>query len=135
MPDTGTGTTIAFGTSGFTAEIMSVNGNDISREDIETTHMGTTNYKTFIPGDLVDGGTLEVEFSLDPDDQPPVTAAAETITVTFPVPSGLSSGATYVFSGYVNSWSFTDAKEELMTGSMTIKVDGNTEPVWTDASA
>lgn len=134
MPDVGTGTTIAFATSSFSAEILSVNGNDISREDIDTTHMGTTNYRTFMPSDLVDGGSIEMEINFDPDAQPPVTAVPEQITITFPIPSGSSNGATLVFSGYVNNWSWSDPLEEKMTATMTIKVDGNTEPAWTDAS-
>lgn len=129
--DIGTGTTITFGTSSFTAEIMSVNGNDITREDIDTTHMGTTNYRTFIPADLVDGGSIELEINFDPDSQPPIAGAAETITITFPLPAGQSTPADLEFSGYVNSWSWGVPNEEKMTATLTIKVDGNTEPDWT----
>lgn len=131
MADVGTGTTVAFGTSSFTAEVLSVNGNDISREDIETTHMGTTNYRTFMPSDLVDGGSVDMEIAFDPDSQPPFTAAAETITITFPLPAGQSTPADVEFSGYVSSWSWSDPLEERMTADITIKVDGETEPTWT----
>ncbi len=131
MADVGTGTTIVFGTSSFTAEILSVNGNDISREDVPTTHMGTTNYHTFMPSKLVDGGSIEMEIAFDPDSQPPITAAAETITITFPLPSGQSTAANLAFSGYVNSWSWSDPLEERMTANITIKVDGESEPAWT----
>ena len=132
--DVGTGTTIAFGTSSFTAELLSLNGNDISREDIDVTHMGSTVYREFQPSDLVDGGTIDMELAFDPDEQPPVLAVAETITITFP--SSLANGATFVFTGYVNSWSWADPLEDKMTASCTIKVDGKgTAPAWTDASA
>ncbi|MCP5017109.1 MAG: hypothetical protein GY938_17835 [Ketobacter sp.] len=131
MADVGTGTTIAFATSTFTAEVMNINGSDISREDIETSHMGTTGYKTYIPSKLVDGGTVDLEIAFDPDDQPPVSGASEVITVTFPTPSGGSSGAKVVFTGYVNTWTWTDPLEEKMTASLTVKVDGQTAPAWT----
>ena len=131
MADVGTGTTIVFGTSGFSAEVMTINGNDITREDIETTHMGTTGYKTYIPGDLVEGGAIEMEINFDPDAQPPITGVPETITITFPLPAGGITPADVEFSGYVNSWSWADPMEEKMTADVSIKVDGVTDPVWT----
>ena len=133
--DVGTGCTVVFGTSGFTADIMSLNGSDITREDIDVTHMGSTGYKEFQPSDLVDGGTVEMEIGFDPDEQPPISGAAETITITFPVPSGGASGATFVFVGYVNSWTWTAPMEEVMTATITIKVAGTgTAPAWTDSA-
>ncbi len=131
MADVGTGTSIVFGTSSFSAEILSLNGSDISRPDVDTTHLGTTGYKTYMPGDLVEGGTLDMEFAFDPDSQPPIAGAAETITITFPMPSGGSTAATLAFSGYINTWSWSGPLEERMTGSATVKVDGLTDPVWT----
>jgi hypothetical protein len=132
MADVGTGTTIAFGTSGFTAEVMSVAGNDITREDIEVTNMASTNYREFIPSKLVDAGSIEMEISFDPNSQPPIAGAAEVITITFPLPAGGATPATLVFSGYVNSWSWTSTMEEKMEGTITIKIDGNSsEPAWT----
>lgn len=133
--DIGTGIAIAFGTSSFSAELLALNGNDISREDIDTTHMGTTAYRTFMPSALVDGGTIEMEFGFDPDEQPPIEAAPETITITFPLPSGMSTAATLAFTGYINSWSWGAPLEDKMTGTATMKVDGLTDPVWTDAAA
>ena len=60
MADVGTATTIAFATSSFSAELLSLNGNDISRDDIDITHMGSTVFKEFMPGDLQDGGMIEI---------------------------------------------------------------------------
>ena len=129
--DVGTGTTIAFGTSSFSADVMSLNGSDITREDIEVTHMGSTVYREFQPSDLADGGSIEMEIGFDPNSQPPILGVAETITITFPIPSGGASGATFIFTGYVSTWSWTSPKEEAMTASITIKVDGKgTDPAW-----
>jgi len=133
--DVGTGTTIAFATSSFTAELLALNGNDITRADIDVSHMGSTAYMEYQPGALVDGGSIDIEIGFDPDVQPPVSAAAETITITFPVASGNSSGATFVFTGYVNTWSFAVPLEDRMTATATIKVDGKgTAPAWTDGA-
>jgi len=131
MADVGTGTTIAFATSSFTAEVMNLNGNDMTRPDIDTSHMGTTGYKTYIPGKLLEGGAIEMEINFDPDATPPLSGAAETITITFPLPSGQATPADVEFSGYINSWSWSDPMEEKMTADVTVKVDGNTAPVWT----
>lgn len=131
MPaDVGTATTIVFATSAFSAEVMSLNGSDITREDIDVTHMGSTAWKEFQPSDLADGGAIEMEIHFDPDEQPPIAGAAETITITFPVPAGGAAGATFIFTGYVSSWSWTAPLEEVMTAEITIKVDGKTAPAW-----
>lgn len=132
MPDVGTGTTIAFGTSSWSANILGITGDGASRPAIDTSHMGTSADRTFMPGDLTDNGSVGLEFQFDPDEDPPISAAAETITITFPIPSGLTSGATAVFTGFMTDWSFGVPLEELMTGSATLKVSGNI--VWTDAS-
>jgi hypothetical protein len=110
---------------------MNINGSDVSRPDINTTHMGTTNYQTYIPGKLVEGGAIELEINFDPDATPPITGVAETITITFPLPSGGITPADVEFTGYINSWSWADPMEEKMTADVSIKVDGLTDPVWT----
>lgn len=129
--DVGTGIAVAFGTSGFTAELLAVNGNDISRTDIDVTHMGSATYMEFQPSKLLNGGSVDIELGFDPDAQPPIDQPPETITITFPLPSGGISPATLVFTGYVNTWSFAVPLEDKMTATATIKIDGKTAPVWT----
>jgi len=130
--DVGTGIAIVFGTSGFTAEITDINGQGIARESINTSHHGTIAWHTFIPSDLVNPGTTTLEFNFDPDAQPPVTAAAETITITFPVPSGLTNGATAAGTGFIESWEWGAPLEEKMVGTAVIK--WSALPTWTAAS-
>ena len=125
MPaDVGTGTTIGFGTSGFSAEILNVDGASMTREVIDTSHMGTTTWRTFIPGDLSDPGEVTFEFHFDPDAQPPINGAAEPITITFPLPAGQATPATLVGSGFISSWEFSDPFEDKMTANGTIKWSG-----------
>lgn len=121
MSDLGTGISIAFGTSNFTAEMMSINGSGITRESYETSHLGTTGDKTFNPKKLVDQGTIEMEFAFDPDAQPPISGPTETITITFPLPEGGLTAATLVGSGFITDFSYTGEFEEKMTGSATLK--------------
>ena len=119
MADSGFGTSITFA-SGFFAEILSVDGPDLSRDPIETTHMGTTNdWKTFIPSDLKDGGTLSVEIAYVPGTSPPIAAAESTCTVTYPDASTVS------FEGFMTSFSPSVPIDDRMTASAEIKVNGS----------
>lgn len=129
--DIGTGTTIGFGTSGFSLELLDVDGPGLSREFVETSHMGTAapgagqmGNKTFLPKRQVDPGELTFECHLDPDVIPPIHAAAETITITFPLPAGGATAATWACSGFITSYEPSDPMEDKMTVSITVKLTG-----------
>lgn len=133
--DVGTGTTIAFASSGFAAEITGVALAGVSREAIDTSHMGTTptpagkmGSRTFMPGDLSDGGELTLEIHHDPDLVPPFDTGAEQVTVTFPVPSGLTNGATYVFQAFVTGYQATIPLEDKMVATLSVKISGPITP-------
>ncbi len=133
MADTGNSATIVFGTSGFSADYEMIGGIEATRPSIPTSHLGTQTNETFMPGDLVDNGEIECEFQFNPNTQPPISGAAETVTVTFPVPSGLSNGATAAFSAFVRRWKSADLQNnEKMMASVTLKVSGAV--TWTDAT-
>ena len=126
MADTGHGATLAFATSGFTAQYLSLGGSSSGREAIDTTHLGTTTGRTFQPGDVVDNGELEGELFYDPDEQPPFNSAAETVTLTYPLPSGGATAATEAFTGFITNWTKpTLSTDELMTSTITVKVSGD----------
>ena len=127
--DIGTGTTITFGTSAFTANILSVDQDDFELKVIDASHMGSVDTVTKIFGKLVDYKEFTAEFQFDPDDQPPLDGVVETITITFPVPSGGSTGAKIAASGAITKWKFGSLLEELMTGTFT--VTWTTKPGWT----
>lgn len=128
----GTGATIDFATTGFSAEITAINGQSITREVIDASHLGSTNVRDKILGDLADEGEVQFDFNFDPDEQPPIKQPAETITVTFRIPDGLSNGATAQGSGGITDWSWGVPLEDKMTGQGTITWLG--EVTWTDAS-
>lgn len=121
----GTGASVTFGTSGFTANFTELSIDGMSRPAIDTTHLGTTVARTFIPSELVDNGEFGIEFQWDPDDYPPIDQAAETITLTFPLSSSGSSAATFQFTGFMTDFSGGIQVGELMTGSGTIKISGD----------
>ena len=122
-PDIGWGGTVALGA--FSANVLSFDGPDMSATDIKTTHLGTaTQDHTYIQG-FREGGNITGQCQFDPDHSDPRTIAQGTVTVTYPIPAGKTTGATYTFSGYFNGWkpSVPDA-DELMTVDFSIKVSG-----------
>lgn len=126
MADVSDGATLTFGTSGTSLSIRTLQHTGIGRAAAPTSHLGTSGGKTYIPGDTYEPGEITGTFLSDPDVQPPYTAAAETITITYPIPAGGASGATMAASGFVTN--FDDAALELdqeMVGSFTIKLSGN----------
>lgn len=132
MTDVTTGATVVFGTSSFSAELLSIGLPSIARGMYDTTHMGTTTARTHAPVDLIEWGELEIEFNFDPDDEPPIGGAAETITITFPTPAGGSTGATIAGSGFMTAFSVTAPLEDKMTATATIKWTGDL--TWTDST-
>ena len=110
----GTGTSIAFD-SGFFAEILDANHNDMMREPVRNSHFGTTGAHTYEPATLYDSGELEVEIHFDPDTRPPIDDAAETCTVTF------STGATLSGPAFMTNASTAIPFEEKMRMRCTLK--------------
>jgi len=120
MAENATGLTITMDT-GFMAEILSVTGPGGERISIPTSHMGTTVAHTFIPGDLVDWGEVQVELAFVPKTRPPIDDPAETISLNFPD----STASVWSFSGFLTNFEPTGELEARMTATCTIKVSGD----------
>lgn len=115
----GDGTTITFGTSGFNANIISISGPDSTRSSVDTSHLGSSGWMTFLASGLVDGGTVSLEIQYDPTITMPIAAVAETVTID---PAG--SGQTLVFSAFATATGHSFVRDELMTATMELKVTG-----------
>ena len=128
MADEGAGASLTFATTTNNAfEVTSIQAQGISRESLETTHHGTTGgHKTFQPGDFRDPGTIAVTVLYDPNGpRPPVAAAAEVVTITYPVPSGDTSGATEASTAFVTDWDAPALEiDSIMEATMTLKRSG-----------
>lgn len=118
--DVSHGITIVFGTSGFSGEITDVTPPGTTRDTIDTSHQGTSDFMTFIPSALADNGELTFTVHYNPDTEPPMTESdvAETITITAP------SGATWAFSGFMSGYEPDAPHLDKMTASVTVKVSG-----------
>ena len=116
---------------------MSISAFGRNRAVIDTSHIGLAagSEMTSIPDDLIEVEELEFTYQYNPNTQLPVTAAPETITLTFPVPTGSSNGATMAGTAFVTH----DGLPEIAVGTLMIargriKFNGLTGPTFTDAS-
>lgn len=124
MADQGTGTTLTFGTSSFTAGLLSINGSGATREALETTTMATTTNKTFVPADIADSGEFSAEIQFEGNLTLPTLlgAAAETITIDW---GGTGTGYEWSFSGFCTAFNVTSEINGIMTADITVKVSGD----------
>ena len=123
-PDLGHNTAITF-QSGFMANVLNIDWGGIERASIETTTLTTTGGKTFMPGDTYDPGELSVEMQFDTDSAwiTALTAAEETVTITWP------DAETAAASGFMTGFEITNVtKEGVMTATATIKFSGTITP-------
>ena len=136
----GIGTTIAFATSAFTARVKGYTDLSVERTTLDGTHMGTAasvaapftglHFKEMVPGDLATVGDLQLDIVFDPDENTvPIAADEEVITITFATVGAQTAGATWVFTGFVSKFDAAIPHDGLMTGSITLVVNG--EPTWT----
>lgn len=118
--DVGNGTTISFATSAFSANWISLDSPEMVREAIETSHLGTTGSKTFLPGDLVDNGEISGQIQFDASTDPPIDGAVEVITITYPDTS------TWAMSGFMTSYKGASCENDtLMAADVKIKITGD----------
>ena len=116
--DVGTGTTLTFGTSAFSAEVTGVDWTGFNFESVETTHMGTGTARTFMRSDLYDPGEVTIDYNYDPSKTPPITTTSETVTITLP------DTTTWAGTGFMTSYEWNDPLEDRMSATLTIKLTG-----------
>lgn len=122
MTDIGYGTTLTFGT--FTGNIMDIDGPSLSVGETETTHMlSPDSYREFLRT-LIDPGELTFDMHFDPDQTPPVEQTQGTLTITFPLPEGASTPATWVVEAFVTKSGVAIPVQELMKLSVSFRLSG-----------
>jgi hypothetical protein len=124
----GTGSSIVFGTSAFTNDLISLTLPEKAREVIETTHLGTVGAKTYKPAKLKNVGTISCEFDHNPAADDLTDNAIETITINYPLLAGQITPAKLQFKGFVTQQGGEEFKvDNKMTTKVTIQVDGDLE--------
>ena len=130
---TGQGTSVAFTTAGAVACLRSLTLPEWSMEEIESSCLSDTGFGKKIVGDLVDAGNVSMTMVFGLDDSPVTpTGVPDTITVTFPVPPGGTTGATLSGTGYVSSCTLPEVTiGGLLEQTIVFTFDGVTGPAWT----
>ena len=139
MPGTGNLATYALTTGAEPACITKITMPEMVIEDLETSCLSTTNYKTYVASDLAEPGEVVVEFIADNTRQQILTlGTADILTVAFGITTaGNTTKALFVADGYVSKFKLADQENGvLQTGSMTFKLNGeDVEPAYTVESA
>lgn len=118
MAITGYGTTVSFD-SGFFAEIRNVDGPEMSRSKIDTSHSTTVGgFKTFIFSDLRENGEVSISGIADPSSVPPIDEDLEPCVITY------QDGTTWSFSGGLMNYKITAPHDDLVTFTATLVVSG-----------
>ena len=117
-PDAGTGATITFAVGPFTAPIMTLGIEGLSREKIDTSTLALVGAKTFIASDVHDPGEIPITFQFKADEFPPIDKAIGLVTITF------ADSTFWKGQGFMTNYTGVNIDHELMEGSATIKMSG-----------
>lgn len=126
-----TGMTISFGTSSYSCEILGADGEAV-RVALEAAHMGTTTQIPKVLGDLFDGGRVRVRAFHTPGAPPPISSAAETVTITFRLADGGTTAATLAGSAGITRAAWSSELEQL--GAQDFDITWTGAYTWTAAT-
>jgi hypothetical protein len=129
--DIGQGTFVTFGTIvGAAATQYKVNGvslGGVSRDVVDASHLLTTGGKQFIASEYYDPGELSLEIHHDPSLNPVslLTNVATNQVCAIHFANGGTSTAVWSAFGFASSFEASAPKDDMMTGTLTIKLSGN----------
>ena len=120
------GLTLRFTNSSWVpATIITYSKDGETADDIDNSDLATTDYRTFEPGVLKDGGTYTFGLHFDTETTELPVGTPDEATIEFPIgTSGNTTKAKEVFDCYINNSSRTGGINELINGSITLKVNG-----------
>ena len=121
MARDGYGTTITFGTSGFTASIIDVDGPAMVRNSIDATTMTSGTAMAYIPAANYDVGETNITFEFNGTDNPPISGVIESITIDW---AGQGAGKRYVASGFMTNYKPEASIGARMQATATLKHTG-----------
>jgi hypothetical protein len=127
------GMTAAFTTSSYVLNIVSMTPPDQPINDLATSTLATTGFRTYIPGSLEEPGEQEMMVLHDPDTEPD-KGTVDTLTITWPLYTGQITAANYAGTGYVKNYviqELTAEDDQPVMALLTWKWDGETGPTLT----
>ena len=128
-------TTIA-DSSGNIANVDAIGDLSLTADEIEDTVYGAGGWKTFVQG-LKDAGTFDLTVNYDAKDtsgnirltQAFVSGDSAQYTITFP------DSSTLIFTAFVAGIGIAVPKDEKVQRTFTLRIDGKTPPVFSEASS
>jgi hypothetical protein len=129
--DIGQGTFVTFGSIVGSAAtqyaVNSVSLGGVSRDVVDASHLLTSGGKEFIGSEYYDPGELTLEIHHDPSLNPvnllTNVSTAQVCTIIFA--NGGTSTAKWSAYGFASAFEASAPKDDMMTGSLTIKLSGN----------
>lgn len=132
--ETGNGATTTF-TGGFTAVPYTITIDEQTLPSVADSTLANTTNESSTPGDLGVPGGFTATVVAATTAALPTKGSVVTGTITYSVPSGSSSGATYAGTGYIDSVTPPSAtNNERLEHTFHFMFDGKTGPTWTIAS-
>lgn len=129
--DIGQGTFVTFGTIVGSAatcyKVNSVSLGGVSRDVVDASHLLTSGGKEFIASEFYDPGELLLEIHHDPSLNPvnllTNVGTAQVCTIIFA--NGGTSTAKWSAYGFASGFEASAPKDDMMTGTLTVKLSGN----------
>lgn len=129
--DIGQGTFVTFGSIVGSAatqyKVNSVSLGGVSRDVVDASHLLTSGGKEFIGSEYYDPGELTLEIHHDPSLNPinllTNVSTAQAVSIIFA--NGGTTTARWSAYGFASAFEASAPKDDMMTGSLTIKLSGN----------
>ena len=129
--DIGQGTFVTFGSIVGSAathyKVNSVSLGGVSRDVVDASHLLTSGGKEFIGSEYYDPGELTLEIHHDPSLNPmnllTNVSSAQAVSIIFA--NGGTPTARWSAYGFASAFEASAPKDDMMTGSLTIKLSGN----------
>ena len=129
--DIGQGTFVTFGSIVGSAathyKVNSVSLGGVSRDVVDASHLLTSGGKEFIGSEYYDPGELTLEIHHDPSFNPinllTNVSTAQAVSIIFA--NGGTTTARWSAYGFASAFEASAPKDDMMTGSLTIKLSGN----------
>ena len=131
--DTGLGASAVFTTQALSLKIVSMDIGEETLPTVNTSTLASTNFESYIPGDLSEPGTVTFECQFDNSATQIALGTVDTLTVTLPLSAGGATAGTWAGTGFITSYKPQNfVKNELQMHTITWQFDGNgTDPTFT----
>lgn len=126
------GITVSFST--MASKLLDIKPGDWSRPGVKVTHQASGTYEEMIAGAFIENKpiTMTVQYLATENYQTLMELAATTLTITLPVPSGYTNGATIANTAWISNMSQAYKLADVMVIDLEFTPTGG--PTYTVAS-